>query len=89
MLFLINWICFGIIVAWISRHIMGVKKRSIIDDIFIAICGSCFGGVINYCIGNGESIFQTSGIFMSILGSCLLLYFSNKIDNKKGNNDDK
>lgn len=89
MLFIINWIIFGIIVAWISRQIMGVQKRSLIDDIFIAICGSCLGGIINYFIGNGESIFQTSGIFMSIFGSCLLLYFSNKIDKKEGNNDDK
>lgn len=88
MLFIISWIIFGIIVAWISRKIMGVKKRSTIDDIFIAICGSCLGGLINYFIGNGESIFQTSGIFMSIFGSCLLLYISNKLD-KKGNNDDK
>lgn len=88
MLFIISWIIFGIIIAWISRKIMGVKKRSTIDDIFIAICGSSLGGTINYFIGNGESIFQTSGIFMSILGSCLLLYISNKLD-KKGNNDDK
>lgn len=88
MLIIISWIIFGIIVAWISRTIMGVKKRSIIDDLFVSFCGSGLGGLINYFIGNGESIFQTSGIFMSIFGSCLLLYISNKLD-EKGNNDDK
>ena len=88
MFFILGWILFGIIVAWISRNIVGVQSVGTLNDIFIAVCGSFMGGAINYLMGNGTSIFQTSGIFMSIIGSCLfLVLFSEKQENKDKNND--
>lgn len=88
MFFILGWILFGLIVAGISRYIVGIQSAGILQDIFIAVCGSFLGGVINYLLGNGTSIFQTSGIFMSIIGSCLfLVLFGEKQKNKDVNDD--
>lgn len=86
MFFILGWILFGIIVASIARYILGVQGKGILNDIFIAVCGSFLGGGINYLLGNGTSIFQTSGIIMSIIGSCLfLVLFSEKKDENNDN----
>jgi len=47
MLTILNWIFFGIIVAWIARNLIGIKSRGILHDVFIAVCGSFIAGTIN------------------------------------------
>lgn len=90
MFFILGWILFGIIVAGIARYLVGIQSQGMLYDISVAVCGSFIGGFINYLIGNGTSIFQTSGILMSIIGSCLfLVLFSEKQENKDKNNDNQ
>ena len=64
------WIIFGGIVGMIARWVYpGDENLNFLGTVLLGVVGSFVGGVINWCVGWGESFLSASGFVMSIVGA--------------------
>ena len=73
MLWLLIWAVYGAIVGTFSEWLYKAGPKSWAGTIFIGICGSYAGGILNYLLGRADAISPT-GILMGIVGSILCLW---------------
>ena len=77
MLNFIAWLIVGLIAGALARLIMpGRDPMGIIATIVLGIIGSLIGGFVSMAIwrNNDTSVFQGSGLLLSILGAILVLW---------------
>ena len=72
----LSWIVVGLIAGALARLIMpGRDPMGIIATIVLGIVGSLVGGLVSMAIWrNNTSVFQGSGLLLSILGAILVLW---------------
>ena len=72
----LSWIVVGLIAGALARLIMpGRDPMGIIATIILGIVGSLVGGLVSMAIWrNNTSVFQGSGLLLSILGAILVLW---------------
>jgi len=73
---ILSWIVVGLIAGALARLIMpGRDPMGIIATIILGIVGSLVGGLVSMAIWrNNTSVFQGSGLLLSILGAILVLW---------------
>lgn len=71
---LIGFLIFGLIIGLISKAIHpGEDPVGFLPTLGIGVAGSYIGGGINWLLGRG-GLFETSGIFLSIIGGVIFCY---------------
>lgn len=78
------WIILGGLSGWIASMIMGKNdKMGAVANIVVGIIGAFIGGIImNFTGGRGVTGLNIYSIFVSVVGSCVLLWIANKLGNK-------
>ena len=77
MLNILSWIIVGLIAGALARLIMpGRDPMGIVATIVLGIIGSLLGGFVSMAIwrNNNTSVFQGSGLLLSILGAIVVLW---------------
>ena len=62
----IAWLVLGALSGWIANRLMN-SRTGLIDNIIIGIIGAFIGGL------------NLHSVFVSVIGSCILLWIINKI----------
>jgi len=66
---IVGWLIYGLLVGIIAKALHpGDDPIGFLPTVGIGVIGSYIGGLVNWLIGNGGSPFQSSGIFMGIIG---------------------
>ena len=74
---ILSWIIVGLIAGAIARLIMpGRDPMGIVATIVLGIIGSLVGGFVSMALwrNNDSSVFQGSGLLLSILGAIVVLW---------------
>lgn len=72
MISLFIWVIFGLITGFIAKILHpGDDPVGVLPTVFIGVCGSFIGGVVNWILDLGKAPFEPSGFLMSILGGVI------------------
>lgn len=76
MMNILSWIIVGLIAGALARLIMpGRDPMGLIATIVLGVIGSIVGGLVSMAIWrNNTSVFQGSGLLLSILGAIIVLW---------------
>jgi uncharacterized membrane protein YeaQ/YmgE (transglycosylase-associated protein family) len=81
---IIGMILIGLVAGFIARAIVpGKDSMSIPATIALGIVGSFVGGLLASLIGRGDGLFNTTGLFGSIIGAIVALVIYNAVTGKK------
>lgn len=76
----ISWILLGGISGWLANKFFGGEKLGAFGNIVVGMIGAMLGGVILNLIGGpGVTGLNLYSIFVSVLGSWILLYLINML----------
>ena len=77
----IAWLVLGALSGWLANRLMGKNiSTGLLDNIIIGIIGAFIGGFIFNFLGSETIIaFNLHSIFVSVVGTCILLWIINKI----------
>lgn len=79
MLWLLTWMIYGLIVGSLAKFFhTGPDPLGFFPTIGIGIAGSYIGGMINWLLGWGESMFEPSGILMGVVGGVVFCWIYKK-----------
>lgn len=72
MYFILSWVVYGLLVGLLAKAIhRGDDPVGFIPTVVIGIIGSYVGGFISWLIGFGVKPFESSGIFMGVVGGVI------------------
>lgn len=76
MMNILSWLIVGLIAGALARLIMpGRDPMGLIATIVLGVIGSIVGGLVSMAIWrNNTSVFQGSGLLLSILGAIIVLW---------------
>ena len=75
----IAWLVLGALSGWIANRLMN-SSTGLIDNIIIGIIGAFIGGfVFNFLGAQTVTGLNLHSVFVSVIGSCILLWIINKI----------
>ena len=75
----IAWLVLGALSGWIANKLMN-SRTGLIDNIIIGIIGAFIGGfVFNFLGAQTVTVLYLHSVFVSVIGSCILLWIINKI----------
>ncbi len=68
------WIGYGLIVGMIAQTIHpGKEGGGLLGTFVVGVIGCFVGGFINWCLGNGTSPLQASGMIFGVIGGIVAL----------------
>ena len=70
-------LCIGALCGFAANKIMNGKSKGFLRNALLGIIGGVVGGFLGNLIGIGES--WISGIILTIVGSCLVVWLARKI----------
>lgn len=73
-------ILIGALVGFIAGKLMDTQEKGFIMNAVIGLIGSAIGGLINHFFHFGTGFI--TGMVLSIIGSCLLIFLVNKFFKK-------
>lgn len=80
---LLVWAVYGIFVGAIAKSLVpGEENFGFLKTVALGVTGSYVGGAILYLLGQYDS-FDTSGLFMGVVGAVVALVLYNKLNNKQ------
>ena len=75
----IAWLVLGALSGWIANRLMN-SQTGLIDNIIIGIIGAFIGGIVfNFLGAQTVTGLNLHSVFVSVIGSCILLWIINKI----------
>lgn len=75
MLFILSWLLYGLVVGLIAKALHpGEDAVGFLPTVGIGVVGSYIGGLLNWILGGGGSVFSPSGIMMGIIGGVIFCW---------------
>ncbi|PXZ05678.1 GlsB/YeaQ/YmgE family stress response membrane protein [Gilliamella apicola] len=72
---ILSWIILGLIAGWIAKFFMPLGQVGVLKTILLGVAGALVGGYISTFFGWGSVTgFNFPSLFISVLGSILLIY---------------